>query len=125
MKNGFSTLFIVIILGISSLGLMIFLTTSSFWSMRGSINTKYSNQAKSLANACAEISLDMIRQNNTLLGSGTINIGSDTCSYNITSLGGNSRNISASGTVGSTVRKIDITTSAFNPIVISTWQEIP
>lgn len=124
-KKGFSTLFIVIILGMGSISLIFFLTASSFWSIRSSINTKNSAQARAMANACAETTLESIRQNNTYLGSGSMNIGNSSCTFAVTNTGGNNRNILVSGTSGQAIRKINITTSAFNPIIISSWQEIP
>jgi type II secretory pathway pseudopilin PulG len=120
MKNGFSTLFIVIVIGSIMLGL----ATSSLWSVLGSIDNKDSGQAKSLVNACAEVALEAMRENTNYLGSGSETIGSNTCTYTVTNGGGNNRTIIASGSVGIITRKLRITTSAFNPIIISSWQEV-
>jgi len=122
--KAFSTLFIVIIIGFIALSITLTLSTSGFWSIQGSINSKNSNQAKSLVNACAEIALENIRENNTYTGTGSLNLNNNVCDYTITNTGGTSRLISVSGTVKDVTRKITITTSTFNPLVISSWQEI-
>jgi hypothetical protein len=124
-QKGFSTLLLVIILGAASLGLMLALSTSSFWAIRGSTNAKNSDQAKALANACAETTLESMRENNSYLGSGSITIGNNSCAYSVTSLGGSARSVAVSGAAGAAVRKINITTGSFNPITISLWQEVP
>ena len=66
--KGFSTLLVVILLGSISLTLALTLATGSAWSIRGSVDTKYSNQAKALVNACAEVALEEIRENNSFTG---------------------------------------------------------
>lgn len=125
MKKGFSTLFIVIILGITTLSLVLSLSISSFWSMRGSLDSKDSNQSKALANTCAELALEAIRSNNAYVGSNTSTLNGGVCGYTVTNTGGTTRSIVASSTVGLFIRKINITTSTFNPIAISSWLEVP
>ncbi len=124
IKNeGFSTLLIVILLGGVALTLVLTLTTSSVWSIRGSIDSRNSNQAKSLANACAEVALEAMRENNSYTGANNVTLNGNTCTYTITNTGGTTRGITVTGTVNSIVRKLNITTSTFNPLVISSWQE--
>ena len=124
IKNGFSTLLIVILLGSVALTLALTLSTSSVWSIKSSVDTKYSNQAKALVNACAEIALEAIRETNSYTGIGNVTLNNNTCNYTITNTGGTTRQIVVSGTVNGVVRKLDIATGSFNPLVISSWQEI-
>lgn len=124
MKKGFSTLYVVIILGSFALALSIALATSSLLTVRGSIDVKNGNQAKALVNACAEVVLEMMRENNTYTGSGSVTLEANTCNYTIVNTGGTTRLINLSGIVGGVVRKLEITTSAFNKMKISSWQEI-
>lgn len=124
MKKGFSTLFIVIILGSIALSLTIAISTSSLWSAQGSISTKQSNQAKALVNACAEVALETIRQNNSYTGSDTLVLEGNECQYTVSNGGGDQRIISATGVVEGVTRKIEITTESFNPLSIGSWQEV-
>ncbi len=123
-SRGFSTLLVVILLGSVALTLALTLSTGSFWSIRGSIDTKNSNQAKSLVNACAEVALEVIRENNNYTGTNNVTLNSNTCSYTITNTGSTTRGIAVSGTVNGITRKLNIITNSFNPLVISSWQEI-
>lgn len=123
-SRGFSTLLIVILLGGVALALTLTLSTSSFWSIRGSIDSKNSNIAKSLVNACAEVALEIMRENNNYTGTGNVTLNDNTCSYTVTSTGGTTRSVSASGTVDGITRNLFITTNSFNPLTISSWQEV-
>ena len=124
MEKGFSTLLVVIIIGSIVTALIIYTTTTSFWSVMGSINDKNSVQSDQLANACAETALEAMRENNSFTGSGNVTIGNNTCSYIVSNPGGNNRTINVTSTMSGVTRKIQITTNAFNPIVIASWQNI-
>jgi type II secretory pathway pseudopilin PulG len=123
-KKGFSTLFIVIIIGTVALSLALTLSTSSLWSIKGSTDTKNANKAKSLTMACAEVALETIRENNNYTGTDNITLDGDSCNYNIINTGGGTRSIVISGESAGVIRKLNINTSSFNPLVISSWQEI-
>ncbi len=124
-NKGFSTLLIVILLGGVALGLTLTLSTSSFWSIKGSMDSKSSNVAKSLVNACAEVALEVMRESNSYAGTNSVTLNGGTCSYTVANTGGTTRSVSVSGTVDAVTRKLSIITSAFNPIVVSSWQEAP
>lgn len=83
-----------------------------------------SNQAKGLANACAEYGLArMVASNFT--GMGTLNEGEGSCTYDITSQGGESRTITATGNVDGRIRKVRIMINDIIPdVTISSWQEV-
>ena len=122
-QKGFGTLYIVIILGMVVLSLSLWLSTGSFWSIQNGVNLKTSQQTKSLTEACAEVALEAMRENNNYTGTDSVTIGSNSCTYTVSDTGGNNREINISGTIGSVTRKLRVTTSSFNPIVISSWQE--
>jgi hypothetical protein len=124
MNKGFSTLYIVIILGSIALGLVIMLSTNSFLFAKNAVDVKSSNQAKSLVNGCAEVVIEMMRENNSYVGSGSVNIGPNICNYTIINTGGTTRSIFLSGQVNTVVRKLQINTTAFNKIKVSFWQEV-
>jgi len=123
-NNGFSTLLIVILLGGVTLSLVLTLSTSSLLSVRGSMDSKNSNVAKSLVNSCAEIALEIIRENNSYTGGGNVALNNNTCSYVIADTGGVTRSVVVSGVVHNITRTLNINTSSFNPIVIESWKEI-
>jgi len=122
-KKGFSTLLVVILLGSVALTLALTLSTSSVWSIRGSMDTRSSNKAKGLVNACAEVALEKIREENNYTGMNSVVLSGNTCNYTILNTGGTTRNLIVSGTVSGITRNLNITTSSFNPIVVSSWQE--
>lgn len=122
-SRGFATLIIVVLLGIVALTLALTLITSSAWSVKGSIDTRNSNKAKALVNACAEVALEAMRENNAYIGTSSVILGGNTCNYTISNTGGTTRGVAVSGTVNGITRNLNITTSAFNPLVISSWQE--
>lgn len=124
MKKGFITLLMVIITGFIALGILAMFSMDSIWSVKSSISMKNSGQMRALSNACAEVALETIRENNSWTGTSTVNIGGNTCSYTVSNTGGNNRTILASGTIKNITRKIQITTTGLNPISTSSWQEI-
>lgn len=84
-----------------------------------------SNQAKALANACAEEALQKIQESTPFSGSATITLGNGSCSYTVTKLTGQNRTITSSSTIGTVIRKISISIDKINPnINITSWQEV-
>lgn len=122
--RAFSTLFIVIILGAISLSVILSISTSSVWSIKGSTDTKNANISKALVNSCAEVALEVMRENNSYTGTNSEILNGNTCTYTVSNTGGTTRSITVSGVVNGVTRKLNITTSTFNPLVVSTWQEI-
>lgn len=124
-KNGYVALLSVIVVGAIAVTIAVtFLLVGIAWSQT-SFDLERSNQAKALANACAEEALQQIRTSTPFIGSGNLNIGQGTCSYTVVSGGGQNRTINTSGLVGPMTRKVQINITAINPlIIISTWQEI-
>lgn len=124
MQKGFTALYVVVILGSISLGLVLWLATGSMWALHSAVDGKDSNQAKVLTDACAEVALETMRENTSYTGSGNQTIGGNSCSYTVSSDGGDNRTVQVTGTVGTIVRKLLITTTAFNPLLVSSWQEV-
>jgi hypothetical protein len=123
-NNGFSTLLIVILIGSVALTLALTLSTSSVWSIKSSTDTKNGNITKAMANACAEVALEMLREDNNYIGSGSTTIDSNVCDYTVTNTGGTTRLIVISSVVNGITRRLNIETGSFNPLVISSWQEV-
>lgn len=116
-----STLFLVAIGGVIA-GSIILLGLGS---SRSSFALVQSNQAKALANACAEEALQQIRNSTLFTGTGSLTLGQGLCSYTVTSGGSENRTIISTGTVGTVIRKVKIIISAINPTInITSWQEV-
>jgi len=125
MQKGFATLFIVIILGSIALAFALYAATASSWSVRESIDFRKSYQAKALADACAEVALEKMQEDNAFTGSASLGLENGFCEYQVADSGENIRIIFVRGAVDDIVRKAQINTASFNPITISSWQEIP
>jgi len=125
VSHGYITLISVLVVGAVGIAITTSLILLGVGSSRTSFAVEQSNQAKGLANACAEEALQQIRDSTPYTGSGNLALGQGTCTYTVTSQGGQDRTITASGTVGTIVRKVSIVITKISPsITISTWQEV-
>ena len=124
-NNGYITLLSVLVVGAVGVAVTTSLILLGVSSSRTSFSYQQMYQAKNLANSCAEEGLEQIREVSSYAGSGNLTLGQGSCTYVVTNLGGDSRLIEATGTVGTVVRKTQVDISAINPlIVVSSWQEI-
>ena len=135
---GFLTLMSALIVTAIGLSISVSLLLLGLGSSQTSFAIEQSYQANSLSNACAEEALQKIYDSMIMpnpvpdpipvlvpfTGTGSLTLGQGSCSYTVTDIGGNSRKITAIGTVGTVIRKNQITTSAVSPIIISSWQEV-
>lgn len=125
-NQGFITLISVLIVGAVGTAIAVSLILLGIGSSRTSFAVEQSNQAKALANACAEEALQQIRDSTPYTGSGNLSLGQGDCSYTVTSQGGQNRTITASGTVGTIVRKVEVVIDTINPAIeIVSWKELP
>jgi len=132
-NQGFITLMATLLVVAIGLSISVSLLILGVDSTRTSFVIEQSYQASSLANACAEESLQKIYDSMAVLpppdptpftGTGSLTIGQGSCSYTVTDTGGGTMNIITSGTVGTVIRKNQIILSSVSPLAISSWQEI-
>lgn len=124
-NRGYITLISVLVLGAVGVAITTSLILLGLGSSRTSFALVQSNQAKALANACAEDGLQQIRDFTPYNDTVTLTLGQGTCTYTVTKLIGQNRTVTASGTIGTVVRKVKITVTAINPtIAVSSWQEV-
>lgn len=124
-QRGFITLISVLVVGAVGVTMVLSLIMLGLGSSRTSFAVEQSNQAKSLANACAEEALQQIRDATPFTGSENLALGQGTCSYAVASQGGQNRIITASGTVGTIIRKVKIIINKINPAIqVVSWQEV-
>jgi len=123
-QNGFITLTSVLVVGAVGVAIATSLILLGLGSSRTSFAVEQSNQAKGLANACAEEALQQIRDSTPFTGSGNLTLGQGICTYTVTNQGGQNRTITSSGTVGSIIRKVKIIIDKINPTIqVVSWQE--
>jgi hypothetical protein len=124
-KKGFATLFSVIILMLLSLMVVSGVLISGVDGMQ--INSNYRNGilARALAESCGNVALNKLKIDNTYSGTETVTLGTGSCQIlAITGSGNTSRVIQATGTVGTSVRKIEISVATLNPnTVLNYWND--
>lgn len=124
-KRGYVALITVLVTGAVGVAITVSLLLLGLGSSRTSFALEQSNQAKALANACAEEALQQISDSTPYTGTGSLTLGQGTCTYTVTSQGGQNRTITASGTVGTVVRKVKVIIDKITPnINMTTWQEV-
>jgi len=124
-KKGYIALITVLITGAIGVAIATSLLLLGLGSSRTSFALEQSNQAKALANACAEEALQQIRDSTAFTGTGNLTLGQGSCAYTVTNDGGENRTVTASGTVGTVVRKIKIIVNTINPAInLTSWQEV-
>ena len=124
-SGAYVTLISVLIVSSIGLSIAISLMLLGIGTSRNSLAVEQANQAKTVANACAETALRRIRFEPGFAGSDSIAIGQGMCSYTVTNLGGDNRDIDATGTVGTIVRKVQISVNDIDvEIGIGSWKEV-
>ncbi len=124
-KKGYVALITVLITGAIGVAIATSLLLLGLGSSRTSFALEQSNQAKALANACSEEALQQIRDSTPFTGTGSLTLGQGTCGYTVVNDGGENRTVTASGTVGTVVRKIKIIVNTINPAInLTSWQEV-
>ncbi len=123
--EGFITLVSVLVVGAAGIAIALSLLLLGIGNSRTSFAIEQSNQAKALANACAEEALQRIRDSTPFTGSANLLLGRGACAYTVTSQGAQNRTIIASGTVGTIIRKTKVVIDKINPAIgVTFWQEV-
>jgi hypothetical protein len=122
--QGFVTLISVLVLGAVGVAVVTSLLLLGVGSSRSSFAAEQSLQARGLADACAETALQQIRTNSAFTGTNTLTFGSNSCTYTVTNSGGTTRAVVSSGTVGTVVRRVNVSVATVSPVTILLWQEV-
>lgn len=124
-RSGFITLISVLVVGAVGIAISMSLILLGLGSSRTSFAIEQSDQAKALANACAEEALQKIKDSIPYTGTGNLAIGQGSCNYTVTNQGGQNRTITATGAVGTITRKEKIIIDKITPAIqIVSWQEV-
>src|ERR1035437_6187084 len=105
-QNGFITMFSVLIFGVVAIAIGSSIILSGIGFSKVGFLIEEESEAKAITNLCAESALQEIRNDTAFVGSNTISIGPDSCTYNVIDNGAENRTITSNGTVGTIVRKI-------------------
>ncbi|OGE79376.1 MAG: hypothetical protein A2751_05495 [Candidatus Doudnabacteria bacterium RIFCSPHIGHO2_01_FULL_46_14] len=125
LESGYILLISVLVVSAVGVAVSIAVILFGLGSSRSSFSMEQSGQSKSLVNACADEALERIREDTAFTGQGNLSLGQGVCGYNVVSLGGQNRLITASSTVGTVIRKASINIDAINPkINVSSWLEV-
>src|SRR3990172_255551 len=85
---------------------------------RTSFSAQQSTQARGLANACAEDALQRVRSSNgSFTRTQSLTLPTGTGTLTVTTQGGQTRTVEATGTAGSVVRRVKITITSINPLI--------
>lgn len=125
LESGFATLVSVLLVGAIGLTIAVSLLLLGIGASRTSFAQEQSYQAKALADACAEEALQQIHNSTPFTGSRSLTLGQGSCSYTVTSQGGQNRTITTSGAVSSMTRRVRVVIDQINPTIqVTSWQEV-
>lgn len=125
-RGGYVTLMLVLISGALGVGIAISLILRGIGISRSSLIEEQSAQSIAYAESCAEDAIQQIRNSTPFTGSGSQTFSNGSCSFLVTSQGGENRTIIASSTIQNVYRTISISITQINPkIVISDWNLTP
>lgn len=124
-RQGFITLTSVLLVSAIGSTIAVSLVLLGLASGRTGFAFVQSLQSRALADACMEEALERIRDSGPFTGTGALVLGQGTCSFTVTSQGGQVRTATASGSVGTTIRKVKTTIDKINPAIhVTSWQEV-
>ena len=124
-QRGYIALITVLVIGTVGIAIVTSLILMGLGSSRISFSLEQSDQAKALANACAEEALQQIRDSTPFTGTRNLTLGHGSCSYTVIPGENQNRTITSTGTVGTIIRKIRVTIDNITPSInITSWQEV-
>ena len=124
-NKGYIVLISVIIISAVGAVIAVAIILLALGSGLSSYSQQQSNQAKALADACAEEALQEINDALAYEGTDSLTLGTGTCTYTVTAQIAQNRIITSLGAVGDIQRKVKITIDAISPAInITSWQEV-
>lgn len=147
-NSGYVALMSVVIIGAAAAAIAVSVLLLGLASSRTSLVLAQSSQARALAEGCVEHALQAISDSSNVApadsshfngdsshfvpgdsshfsGGGNYSFRLGTCSYEVSSRGGESGVIAATGTVGTVIRKLRVVISSIHPaITVVSWQDV-
>jgi len=123
--RGYVTLISVLVVGAIGAVIATALILLGLGASRNGFAEDQSAQAKAAANACAEEAMERIRESSAFAGADAMAVGQGSCTFAVANEGGENRLITATGTVGTMVRKARIAIDRINPLIeVVSWEEV-
>lgn len=124
-RKGYIALVSVILMSALGLGIMLSVIASGVDASKTDFSLQQSGATRSIASSCAEEALQRIVETGTTSSNGNLTVGSGTCSYLITSTGGQNITIQSTGVLGSVTSKIKVVVATTTPAMsLSSWEEV-
>ncbi len=125
VTKGYIALVTVLVTGAVGVAIAVSVVLLGLGVSRTSFAAQQSLQARALADACVEEALQQIHDSTPYTGTAGLTLGQGSCSYTVTSQGGQNRTVISTGTVGTIVRKVKVIISGINPnVTLTSWQEL-
>ncbi|MEN9881426.1 MAG: hypothetical protein RLZZ308_609 [Candidatus Parcubacteria bacterium] len=123
--RGYIALFSVIVLGAIGTAITVSLLLSGIGASQTGLVLAEKTQARMTATSCAEEVLQQILDTGIDTGTGSMSIGSSTCTYTIISTGIESMLVQVEGIQGKAHSKMSVVVASSTPrIKLSSWQEV-
>ncbi len=124
-RRGYIALVSVILMSALGVSIMISVIAAGVNASKTDFSLQQSGAARSVASSCAEEALQRIVETATTSSSGNLSIGSGTCTYLISSTGGENITIQSTGILGSVTSKIRVVLATTTPAIsLSSWEEV-
>ncbi len=124
-KDGFITLISILVVSAVSVLLVLSQLEGGIARTQNRITSEQSATARGHANTCIEEALEEIREVESYTGSNSISFTLGSCEWLVTNTGGENRTITATGTVNTLHRNVEVQITQINPIIaISSWNEV-
>lgn len=123
--HGYIALITVIIVSAIAVAVTTTLLTLGLGFSRSVYTGYQSTKALYYAEGCAADALEQLHADPTFVGSGENTLTDGTCTYEIVGDGQMHKNIHTSGSVGNTIRRIDIEITQIIPVItIGSWRDV-
>lgn len=124
-RPGFISLIGVLLIGAVALAVSVTLLLLGLNDSRSSLAYQQSEQSAAFADACLEEALQQIRSSASFVGSNSLAFTNGSCTYTVTSQGGQSRTLISTGISSTSTRRVSATLNQLSPTMnITSWQEV-
>lgn len=124
-EGGYIALLSVIIVGAAAMAIALTLLNTGTDAQRTNLITQQTIQARQLAHGCGEEALQVIHDNTSYTGTGSVVMSTGTCTYTVASTGASTRTIAAASTIGGVVRRVMIyVTINSSSLSVTSWQDV-
>lgn len=123
--SGYVMLLSVLVTGAAALAIGIGMLTWGTLMSKEALIVQQSMIARQYAGGCAEQALQLIRNSQSYIGTGTISLSFGNCTYTVTNQGGEQRKITTQGQSGTIIRRMQIVIADISPqILVLSWQDV-